>query len=78
MTEQQIQQGYHDHAKVDTNTPKHLQCPAYYTHDGWMQGTRWATKELIDKAARWIYNNPPSIGDSMREYIDKFRKAMVE
>ena len=46
MTKEEIQQGYHEHCKVNTNAPKLMQSPAFYTHDGWMQGAAWAMKEL--------------------------------
>lgn len=50
MTKEEIQKGYHDHCKVNTDAPKHLQCPAFYTHDGWVQGAEWANKVLLEKA----------------------------
>lgn len=74
MTKQEIQQGYHDHYKINIDMRSHL--PSDFTCDGWMQGAEWASKEIISKAAEWIYNNQPTIGDSMLEYVDKFRRAM--
>lgn len=46
--------------------------------NAFIRGAEWAKEEIISKAAEWIYNNQPTIGDSMLEYIDKFRKAMTE
>lgn len=44
--------------------------------NAFIRGAEWASKEIISKAAEWIYNNQPTIGDSMLEYVDKFRRAM--
>lgn len=52
MTKEEIQKGYHDKCKVDTKAPEHLQCPAYYTQDGWFQGARWAENQVRWKARK--------------------------
>lgn len=65
MTNEEIQQGYQDHCKVDTNAPEHLQCPAYYTRDGFFQGALWANKQLVHKP-----DNPEGItGDELSHQV---------
>lgn len=71
MTKEEIQQGYHDHCKVDINTPKHLQTTAYYTHDGWMQGAEWMQEQMINNA--WKLFNMPTCGGWAK---DSFFKAI--
>lgn len=31
----------------------------------------------VAKAARWIYNNPAMLGDSLRGHVEKFMHAMT-
>lgn len=83
MTKEEIQQGYHDQCKVDINAPEHLQIPAYYTHDGWMQGAEWMQEQMIDKACDWLEENAinyvgkDGITDWRSVFAD-FRKHMKE
>ena len=53
-------------------------CHTSSTQKHFCDGAEWAKQELVNKAAEWIYNNQPTIGDSMRKYIEKFRQAMEE